>query len=824
MGLGINSSIHVAGMGMGAAEKMISVVGDNLANANTVAFKSGRADFSTVLSYTYSYGAEEGRINTAGANPTQIGMGVTLSGVSRNMNQGSIKEGMGKNDIAISGEGFLIAQSASGKSQYYTRNGSLDLNAGQNLITADGMYIMGYGVNDNFELQTDVLTPINIPVNKLNIAEATENTVLSGILDAEGPQGEQGTVLRTKQMTDLSKSSASTEKLTATQLTRPAVVADSAAATTAGGNMASGDYIYRIAYVGADGVESDYSDPIRVTVASGQDAVTLSDLPAVQGDYSSLRIYRAQVSDPDAAATNLDYYLVEETAPTATYTDTRATEDIIDPDNRLETSRLNGTYQYYVTFVDAEGNESRPSLISDARSLQQGGQMLLSDIPTVDPDNNPDNWTGRKIYRTTGSDTNTLYLVSDALADNLDPNAAVIDRMSDDILVQQQEFSPAGRGNVLVNEDTRLVDIGQYNEDGRVVRAFETGTLVFEPNKGATDLKTQTLEITEDTTVRDYLDFLNEAYGLRTRAEHSDIPADKGPIGSTINNGSPGAAVKDGAFYILGNSGEKNALAMQVGDMYMQDSKTVNDLGWTGVQEAVGTSTTAEMLVYDSLGAAVSVRMTLVLEQKTNTETIYRWYADSADNMPAEGSGIDVGTGLLRFDQHGNLIDTGTPQITVQRNDIASESPATFTFHMDLGGVSALATGSPEITQVSQDGAGAGVMHDYAIQGDGTILGLFTSNVSRVIGQIVLATFTNPEGLVQVGDSLYQESMNSGQPVLRTPTSVGAGEIKSYALEMSNTDIGQDLIEMILASAMYRANTKVLTTSNEMFDELMRIR
>ncbi len=181
-------------------------------------------------------------------------------------------------------------------------------------------------------------------------------------------------------------------------------------------------------------------------------------------------------------------------------------------------------------------------------------------------------------------------------------------------------------------------------------------------------------------------------------------------------------------------------------------------------------------------------------------------------------------TGLLRFDQAGKLIDTGMPQITVQRNDIASVSPATFTFHMDVGGVSAMATDSPEVTQASQDGAGAGVMYDYAIQEDGTIVGLFTSNVARTMGRIMLATFTNPEGLVKVGDSLYQESMNSGQAVLRSPDSVGAGQIKSYSLEMSNTDIGQELIEMILASAMYRANTQVLTTSNAMFDELMRIR
>jgi flagellar hook protein FlgE len=95
--------------------------------------------------------------------------------------------------------------------------------------------------------------------------------------------------------------------------------------------------------------------------------------------------------------------------------------------------------------------------------------------------------------------------------------------------------------------------------------------------------------------------------------------------------------------------------------------------------------------------------------------------------------------------------------------------------------------------------------------------------VERPLGQIPLATFRNQEGLYKSGDSLYQVSTNSGDAMIGIPGSSGIGSFKANALELSNTDMGTEIINVILASAMYRANAKVMTTSNEMFDALLRI-
>ena len=230
-----------------------------------------------------------------------------------------------------------------------------------------------------------------------------------------------------------------------------------------------------------------------------------------------------------------------------------------------------------------------------------------------------------------------------------------------------------------------------------------------------------------------------------------------------------------------------------------------------------------DLQVFDSLGSPVTVQMTFVLESKSDTETVYRWYADSSDNQPNDGLAIATGTGLIRFDQHGRLINADTTTISVERTQVASVSPLDFKFDMNIGALMALATVTPDVRQTYQDGVGAGTLYDFSILKDGTIMGRFTSGAERPLGQIPLATFRNQEGLYKAGDSLFLAGTNSGDPIINIAGRGGVGEFKSNALELSNTDMGAEIINMILASAMYRANAKVMTTSNEMFDALLRI-
>lgn len=825
MGLGLHSAIHIAHMGMGAAEKTINVSGNNLANANTYGYKSERADFSSFLSYTYKYGSTPGQTYTAGTNPLQIGMGVELASVTTDFTQGSFKEGMTNSDVAINGNGFLIVQYPGDSNVYYTRNGALKINQNQELTTNTGLYVMGYGIDDQFRVQDGQLVPITIPIGEMHIAEQTSMVKIEGILDAVGDSGTQGTLLRTKQMTDLSKTYSVEGQAAVSTLTKPNVegVTKAAGSASATGALETGNYQYCFAFVDDAGQESDFSIPIPAEVQTGQNAVNLSGLPNIPEGYSSLRVYRA-IDTGDASAT-LDFHLVGETAtPANTFLDTVSNADAaLAPE--LNQERLGKSasysYQYYMTFYDELGNESRPVAISDPKNVNNG-QLSLTDIPTLDGENT-DNWVGRRIYRNSGSDDTQIHMVHQI--DNMDSGESFIDRVSDAGLVDgsHPEMSLAGRGDVLVNNTTKLVDLGSY-ENGRFVRVFEEGTLTLDPSKGEKSLKSTTLEITAETTVADYLTFLNESFGIRN--ESDGIAPDQGEVGSTINDGSQGAVVIDGSFYLLGNAGQNNALEFNDNDMNLvptDGSARRVDLGWQEIQSTVGSSTATDIEVYDSLGTPIQVRMTMVLESKNDKETVYRWYADSPDNQPLDGTAIAAGTGVLRFDQHGKLIEASNTTISVERTSVASVSPLDFDFQVNIDSLMALATGSANIAMTEQDGAAAGTLYDYQIQEDGTVTGIFDTGDQRTLGRIPLATFRNQEGLYKSGDSLYQASTNSGSAIIGTAGQEGVGKFKSNSLELSNTDIAQEIVDMILASSMYRANAKVMTTSNEMYDALLRI-
>lgn len=831
MGLGLNSAFNTASMGIKASEKMINTIGNNLANANTTGFKSERVNFGDMLSYTYSLATPSSETN-GGTDPLQIGMGVVTASVTTDFNQGTIKDGMSKTDLAIQGGGFFVVRpNPEQPEQFYTRNGVFNINGDHVLTNADGLYVMGFGINDKFELQTDKLSELRIPINEMKIAEATQNVTVSGLLNAVGDDSTQGSIIQSDQLTDLSVSSPGLESVTASQVPRPSVENSNTGGTsgdTVGGELEEGSYVYRFVYSregGGLGNETDYSTPTStIDVGSGENSVTLSNLPL--GDvptdanppFTDLKIYRAVIGSDGTAS---EFYSVGEIPlssiddpATFTFTDTKSTSEITDPANALNQDRLNGTYEYYVTYTNQNG-ESRPSNLSGSVTVNNG-RVTLSDIPSVEGDN-PDAWTGRNIYRS-GPDGN-LYLV--ASIPNMDADVSVIDSTPDSKLLENPVLNEAGVGSALPNENSKLLSLGKQLEDGSFVQAFEEGTITLSAKKGSTGFTEQNFEITQDTTVGEYLKFLEQAFGIQSGGE---VPADQGELGSTLFGGYQGAKMIDGRISILGNAGVDNSLGFgNVSHTDLNGKTTKIDLGFDTTQEANGESLSTFLTVYDSLGAEVNVRLTMTLESKTDNTTTYRWYADSADNQPAVGNNIGVGSGTITFDSDGKLVDVSNSTISIYRNDLASTSPSVFEFGMDMGSVSALATGKANMNQTSQDGAAAGVLTDYTITDEGKIIGIFDTGATRTLGQILLANFANQDGLAKAGDNLYVQTLNSGNAIIETPNQKNYGKIKQNSIEASNTDIGSELIDMILASTMYRANTKIITTSNEMYDTLLRM-
>jgi flagellar hook protein FlgE len=278
--------------------------------------------------------------------------------------------------------------------------------------------------------------------------------------------------------------------------------------------------------------------------------------------------------------------------------------------------------------------------------------------------------------------------------------------------------------------------------------------------------------------------------------------------------------------------GEENAIDIPLtGLSLLPTASTVSrsiPLSFGSTQSANGPGTSTEFIAFDSLGLPIKIRVTTVLEAKDGNSTTYRWYANSANNEPLTGVTTVVGNGILVFDSKGDLDDDNpVSRISVLREDTASESPLQIT--LDFSTVKALgetdAQGNPisSLNVTSQDGFPPGVLTSFIITEDGLIQGQFSNGTQRAVGQVVMARFSNNAGLQQVGDSLFNVGVNSGEPIFGAPGQEGIGSLTAGAVELSNTDIGQNLIQLILASTQYRGGARVITATQELLDELLSI-
>ena len=140
-----------------------------------------------------------------------------------------------------------------------------------------------------------------------------------------------------------------------------------------------------------------------------------------------------------------------------------------------------------------------------------------------------------------------------------------------------------------------------------------------------------------------------------------------------------------------------------------------------------------------------------------------------------------------------------------------------------IDGLTGFASASNAVVN-SQNGYTSGDLMNVTVDQHGVITGYFSNGVSRSLAQIALASFNNPAGLQRLGDNVYQESSNSGLPVVGFSGGGNQSTITSGALESSNVDLSQEFTNMIIAQRGFQANARVITTADEMLNELVNLR
>ena len=217
--MGLTSALNVSLNGLSLNETAIDVIGNNVANAGTTGFKASKVLFSTQLANTLSAGSAPRKESTAanartlngGTNPRQIGLGAAVTSIQADFSQGGVTATTSPSDLAIQGDGFFVVdETGNGNSLLYTRNGNFRLDSENFLVNAQGMRVMGYAADEDFNLVTTTLSNLQVDLGAAPDTRATTAIKMAGALSPSGEVATRGTLLTSSAILDSSTGVAAT--------------------------------------------------------------------------------------------------------------------------------------------------------------------------------------------------------------------------------------------------------------------------------------------------------------------------------------------------------------------------------------------------------------------------------------------------------------------------------------------------------------------------------------------------------------------------------------------------------------------------------------
>ncbi|GID96853.1 flagellar hook protein FlgE [Amorphoplanes digitatis] len=226
--------------------------------------------------------------------------------------------------------------------------------------------------------------------------------------------------------------------------------------------------------------------------------------------------------------------------------------------------------------------------------------------------------------------------------------------------------------------------------------------------------------------------------------------------------------------------------------------------------EAAADATSAKVIpipVIDASGASKTVNVTLQMSVKGDP---------SVPTDPEWTMTDDLGNTVTLVFPGGKPQDTANPGV-----------PATT---LTLGGYTVdvhdltCYSGGTEARVSASDGSAAGILSSYTVSNTGQIVGIFSNGLKQTLGQLALANFNNVNGLEKIGDSMFRSTVNSGLAQIGSAGTAGLGLITNGALEMSNVDLAQEFTNLVIAQRGFQANSRIITTSDEILQELVNLK
>lgn len=268
------------------------------------------------------------------------------------------------------------------------------------------------------------------------------------------------------------------------------------------------------------------------------------------------------------------------------------------------------------------------------------------------------------------------------------------------------------------------------------------------------------------------------------------------------------------------------------------------------------------MTIYDSIGAAHTVTLEFTPIDEDGDSILDRWdwqatVPSSEVSSSAIGTGpgqlplTDDGTGVIiargdgdmaptgnsaldfdpmRFDSNGVMLTPAGSDLSFAAVDWANgavDQALSWQVRSEVDSSSTFLTGyaiTSAISYTYQDGYSIGELESVTIKSDGTILGVFSNGTTQEVAMIALGTFPSPTSLTIMGQNTYAQSPGSGHPTIGTASSGGRGTILGQNLEMANVDLTAEFTQMIVMQRGFEANSKIITTSDEMIRQMLSLK
>ena len=834
--------------GMQAHQIAIDVEGNNIANVNTAGFKYSRANFSDILSQTPRVAtAPQGELG--GQNAMQIGLGTSINSTTRIFSQGTLTSTDKNTDLALQGNGFFVVSPDGGTTRYYTRNGDFLRDKAGNFVNESGHIVQGW-TRDEETGTIDTTAPIKNIVIKEGLttpARATKEMKVKGNLDSGNAIGNRSTPIYSLDSVtggrdfdgddlrsnseihsenDVNANEFYTNAKNEQVLTERGV--DLGVTFNELGNglaLRDGQGIW-VSYANAvtkNPFQIGSSNPanigqfttpqtLNITLNNTTITATVNNISevaaAINAQYNNTGV-RAEISEgykltlinrnnSGTTANTKNIHLV--------VNGTDSTGMLAQTPGGTGTLNIITAYQYKYNSSSVTANHQANDGIARSVHTTEDLRAAMQKDMRAYVDYNGDGMLGGHAIGTTGSLTigEAILAASDAakLATNK-YNAAYNEAINSGLGVAAAETAGKAAASTALGTLSSLAYKTAYD----AATTHTAGLAAIRAMVDMTDLN-DGAKLTVNKQGQYQLE--NPASGV------ADQPIYMTVTGLTQEASSGGNAISENT---------KLTTIMSALEGAMSSGQAVRT---SGALMMSSHGATAE--IYDSLGSKHTVSIKWA-KTGTTSDGGTEWSMIIQVPEPAEinfsGSGPrNVLTGSLRFNSNGSLASFNPAGFSFTANNGSAAGQSVrlnFGLGTDFNGLTSFDKKS-STDSIAQDGYAGGTLTNLKVDENGTIIGTFSNGKSFGLAQVAVATFTNQEGLHAEGENVFSMTSNSGEAVIGTAGSGDKGTIAAAKLEASNVDLSRALTQLIVIQRGYQANSKTITTSDEMLNTLLQLK